>query len=105
MTVRVYRGGGAASSSASQHIDDAAIGIEHDQPFLMFLDQRGFGDSHYTLRIELENFRHLIEAMLLVNADETIKAVANALKDGIPAPAPKGDSRVIVYRTKPSEAA
>jgi hypothetical protein len=100
MTVRVYRGGGAASSS--QLFDDAAIGIERGEAYLMFLDQRGFGDSHYTLRIEPENFRDLIEAMLLANADETIKAVGKVLKNGIPAPVP---DRTIVYRTKLSEPA
>jgi hypothetical protein len=104
MTVRVYRGGGAAYSSDSQHIDNAAIGIEHGEPYIMFLDRRGFGDSHYTLRIEPENFQDLIEAMLLVNADETIRAVANALKNGIPAPIPEGDNRLMVPR-KPSESA
>jgi len=49
-----------------------------------------------------ENFRDLIEAMLLANACETIKAIGNVLKDGIPAPI---SHQTIVYRTKLSEPA
>jgi hypothetical protein len=71
----------------------------------MFTDGRGFGSSHYTLRIAPEHFRDLIEAMLRSNADEAIKAIANALKDGIPAPVLEGDDLLIVGRTRPSEAA
>jgi hypothetical protein len=70
----------------------------------MFTDDRGFGSSHYTVRIDPEHFRDLVEAMLRANADE--EAIANALKDGIPTPAPvsEGDWDILP-RTKPSEAA
>jgi hypothetical protein len=45
--------------------------------------------GHYTLQIAPENFRDLIEAMLRANADEAIKTIAKALKDGIPVGLPR----------------
>ena len=105
MAVRVNRKGSASAGGGSQHIDNAAIGVGYGKPYMMFTDGRGFGSSHYTLRIDPENFRDLIEAMLWANADEAIKAIANALKDGIPAPGPEPIHRLILERAKPSEVA
>ena len=101
MVVEVWRRGFHGDSRA-QHIDNASISVEFGHPRLMFLDDRGFGESMYTLRIASEHFRDLIEAMLRANAVEAVKAIGSALKDGIPDPVLGDGCRTILSRRKPT---
>jgi hypothetical protein len=100
MTLQVWRRG--CSNGRSEYIDNASLNAEHGQADLRFYEERGFGESEYRLDIGPEHFRDLIEAMLLANADEAIKAIGSVLKDGIPAPLPEKKGRTILARRKPT---
>src|SRR5258708_40199654 len=95
MAVQVWRRG-FHSNGGGDYIADASLNVEYGSVDLRFYEDRGFGESGYTLHIGLEHFRDLIEAMLQANADEAIKAIGNVLKDGIPAPLPKSKVRTIL---------
>src|SRR5260370_16893389 len=100
MAVPVWRRG--MNSGDPQYIDNASIAVEDKCACLTFFGERGFGESEYTLRIASEHFRDLIEAMLRANADEAIKAIGSALKDGIPDSMPEIAHPVILSRRHPT---
>jgi hypothetical protein len=77
----------AARGGIPQDLGEARVCIEGKRALLRFSEPRGFGDSDYELHLDPTSFRDLVQVMLRTNAEETIKAFASALKDGIPAPA------------------
>jgi hypothetical protein len=90
MTIKVRRHA-ACDSSISHDLGEANVFVECGRLFVAFSEQKGFGTSVYKLRIDPGSYGYLVQAMLRVNAEETIKAFAAALKDGIPAPIQEED--------------
>jgi len=99
MSIPVYRKVNSwHSNSWPTYIANARLSVlPGGSVYFQFVNEKTTGPSCYKLVLEPEHFRDLIEAMLRANADETVKAVANALKDGIPVPdpVPKRSGQVI----------
>jgi hypothetical protein len=89
-------------SGNQDYTDNASITVEYGRAHLTFYEDRGFGESEYRLSIGPEHFGDLVKAMLVANAAEAIRAIGNALKDGIPDPVPEGKLRGILGRSKPT---
>jgi hypothetical protein len=69
------------SGYVPQDLGEGRVGIEKGRMEISF----GPLTDRYTLGVDPTSFEDLVQVMLRSNADEAIKAFANALKDGIPA--------------------
>jgi hypothetical protein len=86
MTIKVSRYGRSTGLGNPQDVGEAGIGVEYGMAAMFFSEPRGYGDSCYTLHIGPTSFEDVVQALMRANAEETIKAFAAALKDGVPAP-------------------
>lgn len=105
MAIKVSRRGKLAESWTRQNLGEARVGVAYGGAYIAFGEQKGFGASIYELRIEATSYGDLVEAMMRADSVEAIKAFAAALKDGVPAPAPRDGLWRAGQEKKPPEAA
>jgi hypothetical protein len=86
MTIKVSRYGVSTGLGHPQDVGEAGAGVEYGMAAMFFSEPRGNGRSCYTLHIDPTSFEDVVQVMIRANAEQTIKAFAAALKDGVPAP-------------------
>src|SRR3954464_9762268 len=80
----VYRRARNSTVFPGKKLGEANIRVEYGGVELVFAAERGYGDSHYDLRIHPASFEELAHAMMQADPNAAIKAFGAALQAGIP---------------------